>query len=367
MNCPTSDFGGLGLNPAQCFPYLSQVEMEVPSEISNYNALQATLTQRVTHGLQYTVGYTFAHALDESSGISQSQNSNLMNTQNPLLDYGRAGFDARHHFTITATYDIPGYKTKGQMLEGWQVNVALTMLSGLPWDPIDSTDDLSGTGINEDRWNILGNGNNITSGTAAPIPCYAVPGSAFAKSGTGCTLVGSGTGAVGTPSFVSNMPAQCIASAEAASVSNGGLWNVSSNPSVPVNQTQGASNGSYNGLAGLANLGCYFQNGTAITPAAQGTYGDMPRDALQGQPFRETDISVTKSWKLREMMSLQFRAEFFNIFNAVEFATPANSASTSNLASPSTFGAAIETPNNFSFIFGSGGPRTAQLGLKFLF
>ena len=313
------------------------------------------------------MGYTFAHALDESSGISQSQNSNLMNTQNPLLDYGRAGFDARHHFTITATYDIPGYKTKGQMLEGWQVNMALTMLSGLPWDPIDSTDDLSGTGINEDRWNILGNGNNITSGTAAPIPCYAVPGSAFAKSGTGCTLVGSGTGALGTPSFVSNMPAQCIASAEAASVSNGGLWNVSSNPSVPVNQTQGASNGSYNGLAGLANLGCYFQNGTAITPAAQGTYGDMPRDALQGQPFRETDISVTKSWKLREMMSLQFRAEFFNIFNAVEFATPANSASTSNLASPSTFGAAIETPNNFSFIFGSGGPRTAQLGLKFLF
>jgi hypothetical protein len=66
-------------------------------------------------------------------------------------------------------------------------------------------------------------------------------------------------------------------------------------------------------------------------------------------------------------MAVQFRAEFFNIFNAVEFSNPGQSTATANLAAPATFGSSSSTPNTFSFIFGSGGPRTAQLGLKFLF
>lgn len=366
QNCPSA-FSGLGLNPAQCFPYLGQVLENLPNEISNYNALQTTLTERLSHGLQFTAGYTYAHALDEASGVSNSANSNLENTQNPLLDYGNAAFDARHHFTLTGTYDIPGYKMKGQMLQGWQLNVALTMLSALPFNAQDSTDDLSGTGIDQDRWNILGSPSNITGGTAAPIPCFGVAGSSFAKTGTGCTIVQAGAGAVGTPGFVSNLPAQCVTSAEANSISDGGLWDVSSNPSVAVNHTQAAANGSYNALAALANFGCYFQNGTAIAPPAQGTYGNMGRDALRGQAFRETDLSVTKTWKFKESMAVQFRAEFFNIFNAVEFSNPGQSTATANLAAPATFGSSSSTPNTFSFIFGSGGPRTAQLGLKFLF
>jgi hypothetical protein len=367
QNCPATFQFGQGLNPAQCFPYLGQVLENLPNEISNYNGLQMTLTDRLSHGLQFTAGYTYAHALDEASGVSNSANSNLENTQNPALDYGNAAFDARHHFTITATYDIPGYKTKGQMLQGWQLNVALSMLSALPFNAQDSTDDLSGTGIDQDRWNILGSPSNITAGTAAPIPCFGVAGSAFAKTGTGCTIVQAGTGALGTPGFVSNLPAQCVSLAQTNSISDNGLWDVASNPTVAVNHTQGATNGSYNGLAALGNLGCYLQNGTAIAPGAQGTYGDMGRDALRGQAFRETDLSVTKSWKFKENMAVQFRAEFFNIFNAVEFSNPGQSTATANLAAPATFGSSSSTPNTFSFIFGSGGPRTAQLGLKFLF
>jgi hypothetical protein len=55
-------------------------------------------------------------------------------------------------------------------------------------------------------------------------------------------------------------------------------------------------------------------------------------------------------------------SEFFNIFNAAEYNFP-----NSNLASPSTFGAATSTPNTASLIFGNGGPRTVQLGLKLIF
>ena len=69
QNCPSSYPGGLGSNPAQCFPYLGQIEVQFPNEISNYNAMQATLTERVSHGLQFTLGYTFSHALDEAQAF----------------------------------------------------------------------------------------------------------------------------------------------------------------------------------------------------------------------------------------------------------------------------------------------------------
>ena len=81
----------------------------------------------------------------------------------------------------------------------------------------------------------------------------------------------------------------------------------------------------------------------------------------------EKEILVVDGGKFGERFTTQFRAEFFNIFNAVEFSNPGQSSATANLASPTQFGAASSTPNTFSFIFGSGGPRTAQLGLKFLF
>jgi hypothetical protein len=338
QNCSTAFLGGLGLNPAQCFPYLGQVQENLPNEISNYNGLQVTLNKRLSHGLQFNAGYTYAHALDMASGLSNSANRDLENGLNPWMDYSNAAFDARHHLTITGTYDIPGYKMKGQMLQGWQVNVASTILSALPFNAQDSTDDLSGTGVNQDRWNILGDPGNFVAGTAAPIPCFGITGSKFAASGTGCTIVPA----------VANLPAQCVTAAGAAA----------NNPSVP------AAN---NAMGELAALGCYFQNGTAMVPAAQGTYGNMGRNVLRGRPFKETDFSVTKTWKFGERLTTQFRAEFFNIFNAVEFSNPGQNTATANLAAPATFGSASSTPNTFSFIFGSGGPRTAQLGLKFLF
>ncbi len=344
QNCPTTFTFGLGLNPAQCFPYLGQVLENLPNEVSNYNGLQMSLSERVFHGLQFTAGYTYAHALDEASGVSNSANNNLENTQNPRLDYGNAAFDARHHFTLTSTYDIPGYKTKGQMLQGWQVNVTVSLLSALPFNAQDSTDDPSGTGINQDRWNIVGDASNIVAGTAAPVPCFGVTGSAFAKQGTGCTVVSS----------VSALPSQCIAASSASGT----------NPAVVAAVP---SDKNATGLQALGNFGCYFQNGTAIAPPAQGTYGDMPRNILRGSSFRETDLNITKTWKFTESKSVQFRAEFFNIFNAVEFSNPGQSTATANLAAPATFGSSSSTPNTFSFIFGSGGPRTAQVGLKFLF
>jgi hypothetical protein len=46
-----------------------------------------------------------------------------------------------------------------------------------------------------------------------------------------------------------------------------------------------------------------------------GTVGNTGRDSLRGPSFFNTNISLSKDNKLSELFRLQFRAEFFNIFN----------------------------------------------------
>jgi hypothetical protein len=70
-------------------------------------------------------------------------------------------------------------------------------------------------------------------------------------------------------------------------------------------------------------------------------------------------------------VSVQFRAEFFNILNHANFATPAASGN-NLLTAGSSFGLSQETANMssgglLSPLFNSGGPRSIQLALKLLF
>jgi len=98
------------------------------------NSLQVTLTQRTSHGLSFTAGYTFAHGLDNGSlnrfGLLP-QNSN-----NPGAEYGSSDFDIRQRFTLTTTYNIPGVKGYGQLLEGWQINSIYTYQTAQPVEPL---------------------------------------------------------------------------------------------------------------------------------------------------------------------------------------------------------------------------------------
>ncbi|MGB2888345.1 MAG: hypothetical protein WBC04_11660 [Candidatus Acidiferrales bacterium] len=55
---------------------------------------------------------------------------------------------------------------------------------------------------------------------------------------------------------------------------------------------------------------------------ANGTYGNVGRDTLIGPGLAELDASLLKNTVLTERLKLQFRAEFFNILNSVNFNTP---------------------------------------------
>jgi len=58
----------------------------------------------------------------------------------------------------------------------------------------------------------------------------------------------------------------------------------------------------------------YF-NPSAFLQPLPGTYGNVGRNILQGPALVETDLSLTKKFALSERWNMQFRAEFFNMFN----------------------------------------------------
>ena len=350
INQPLSGLSGSGPEQTRrpyfgMFPYLGTIDVYTDNAWSSYNGLQAALKMRNTHGLTMSANYTYSHTLDIADGEYGAFPENSLN---PALDYGNAGFDFRHNLSLNFTYDIPGRKAPAQMLEGWEINSVVSVLSTAPL-PAVAGPDLSGTGEGQDRWTLVGNPNNITTGKFGEVPCYSLASGQFA--GPPCTPVQAGTGTQGTASFVQNFPAGCISAA----------MNEATNPTVLAGGLAGSAD--YNGLAALADYGCYDENGTVIVPPAQGTYGNMARDVLRfGLPFREWDFSVTKIWKLTERVNMQFRVEAFNVTNTPVYTLPSGDPSV-----PSTFGVVTSLNNSGDPILGTGGPRQFSLYLKFIF
>ena len=123
------------------FPYLSYIEWLANDNRSNYNGLQASLTQRATHGLSYVLGYTFSHALamspDNWSFVAPINSYNIGNL------YGNSEFDIRSRFTFSANYDLPGIKSPLQILQGWSINSIVNISSAAPWGVNDVSTDFS--------------------------------------------------------------------------------------------------------------------------------------------------------------------------------------------------------------------------------
>jgi len=102
---------------------------------------------------------------------------------------------------------------------------------------------------------------------------------------------------------------------------------------------------------------------TATDP--NGYFGNLGRDEIYGPGFWNYDFSASKNFQLREHRHLQFRAEFFNIFNHPNFALP------SNVVSPggATAGIITQTPDvaQGNPGLGGGGQRVMQFGLRYQF
>ena len=315
------------------YPWFSMLRMlGAISNRSNYNALQVTLRERASHGLTFLAAYTYSHALDTNS--SDLAMLPPENAHNPGAEYGNSNFDIRHRFTFGPSYLLPGKSGYAQMLQGWQVTSTVSIFSGRPINPTDAADDLSETGEAQDRWTLVGPATDFKFGKTTPIPCY----DADLTSGS-ITTSGTWVGAC-----KAGLPQACITAA--------------------TNEPNGPGGSIGTGLQELDRLGCYMMGGAVIVPPALGTFGSMSRNDIYGVGFWEWDMSLIKSWKIKERITTQFRAEFYNLTNTTQYYTP-----NAVLSSPSNFGESTATPDVGvnSPIVGTGGPRKIQFGLKFIF
>lgn len=94
----------------------------------------------------------------------------------------------------------------------------------------------------------------------------------------------------------------------------------------------------------------YFNPKAFVLPAA-GTFGDTAKDSMMGPGLFTWDMGVFKNIPIKEQIKLQFRAEFFNVFNRANFSNPASSVAGSG----------------FGTISGANDPRIGQLALKLIF
>ena len=340
-NCAADNNGGEEANRpfANKFPYLANIFQMANVYRSNYNGLQFTLNARNYHGLSAVVGYTYAHASDDvganwdfgyGSGLPQD-------SYNVGAEYANSDFDIRHRLTLSLTYAIPGRSGHGQILEGWEINTITTLESPQFWGPIDLGTDAAGTGSLP-----------VSPPATAPIRWSFYHAGTAARGNPADFKSGKG---VGIPFFQAgdpNMPTGCAASAAAVDGSNNG-------PET----------------AALNLFGCYAAGNSVMMAPPLGQFGNMGRNMFKDSGFRNFDFSLAKNFHFGETRRLQFRAEFFNILNHPNFANPYGGQNGFGLNDPSVqpFGCGCATPDVAAAnpAVGSGGPRSIQLGAKFIF
>jgi hypothetical protein len=114
----------------------------------SYNALQAVLRQRLSHGLEFTVNYTWGKAMTNSLGnysldvSGYGSSGAFQNYYNSRPDNGPAGYDIRNDFSATSVYAVPvgrgqqffngTSRVMDEVVGGWKLSTAIVAYSGFP-------------------------------------------------------------------------------------------------------------------------------------------------------------------------------------------------------------------------------------------
>ncbi|HEX4004449.1 MAG TPA: TonB-dependent receptor [Candidatus Acidoferrales bacterium] len=322
----------LGVNPGN----LQQVETDGNHL---YNSLQAQLRHTFSHGLTFQASYTWSslktdiNASEAGAGIATPGNvlSGSASSNDPLnfrQQYGPAAFNRPNRFVLSYNYELP-YKGEGwkeKALGGWGVSGVTTIQDGLPFTVTD--------GIN---------GNEATLLYGTSLPATGPVSRAELADPVDCNSLGNCKSGIPLAS-TGSMYQRVVSGLNGGS----GFFNANS-PFAPAplfGGTPSAAPGPYTGNCTGANpefVGC----GTG--------FGDSGVGIMRCCTQLNFDMAIIKNTTvggLREDASLQFRAEFFNLFNHAQFNEPGNG-----------FGAA-----GFGEITSSSVPgRIMQFGLKYTF
>jgi hypothetical protein len=128
---------------------------------------------------------------------------------------------------------------------------------------------------------------------------------------------------------------------------------------LPVD-TPNFSGGSVGKTDPRNNPNHYFFNIQNFSQSAIGVEGNANRRFFHGPGINNWNMAIKKITPIRESLSLEFRAELFNVFNHAQFVNPSGLV-------PGPLGTSASPLTNFGQVTVARDPRLAQLGLKLNF
>jgi len=281
---------------------------------SDYHALQTSLSGNVGHGgPSIQASYTWSKSIDDTSQVIGSGSTGAVSQafpQDPFdtsLEKGPSSFDVTHAFGLSLAQDL--------------------YLDRVPFLDRASKKITAG-------WEML---SISTMSSGAPFTVYS-----------GIQQTGVGSSGVDRPDQIAE-PNLSTARKNREDYFGAGGNNGPDFFSIPV----------------------FLPGGTGPN---QGRFGTLGRNTFRGPAFYDYDFAFIKDTPFGrrqsgvERVSLQFRAEFFNIFNIVNMGLPANILGVSTNNRGGTPSASISTTNGFGFISKTAGnSRQIQLSLKLIY
>ena len=232
---------------------------------SRYDALEASLNKRMSHGLQFLASYTWSKAFDTAGAALETAGFGVSNVpgdpSNPRSRWGPSAFNHPQRFVFSTLYPLPSPGNKsslaGRTLGGWEASGVITIQSGTPITLI---------GVNAN--NVFGiNG------------FYDLDHLNYAP---GCNASGLQTHGSVSSRVNGYFNTSCI-----------GPW--------PVISPDGIGTG----------------------------FGNIPVGVIRGPGQANVDMAIIKKIPITERFNAEFRTEFFNLFNHPQFANPDNDAADS--------------------------------------
>jgi outer membrane receptor protein involved in Fe transport len=132
------------VNARRIYPRIGPLQLGFPNGNSSYNALQATVQQRYSHGLSLLANYTWSKSLDYSSFGSIESNQTGPDPLNTRNNRGRSNFDVKQRLVISGIWEMPRLTRSNlwvrKILGGWQNNAIFTTQTGIPLTIVSGVD-----------------------------------------------------------------------------------------------------------------------------------------------------------------------------------------------------------------------------------
>ncbi|HTZ90581.1 MAG TPA: carboxypeptidase regulatory-like domain-containing protein [Alloacidobacterium sp.] len=236
----------------------------------NYNAGQATLRHRASHGFEYTVNYTYSRAMTNSAGNYgvpnvNGQNGAFQNGYNGHADYGPAGQDVRNALSAVGVYALPF--GRGQAFGSGANRIADALIGG-----------------------------------------WSLSGSVIAYSGFPVTINAPG---VSNTNTYGQERANQYRKFQIHNRSINNWWGT--DPSVTNCVTHGVDNGT-----------------CAYGVPADNAFGTASVGSERAPGYEQIDSSAFKDFHITEGQTVGFRADFFNLFNIASYGNPDNNVTDSS-------------------------------------